>query len=133
MDVFEKITLAFRSLRKEGFIARQRFLCCGSCAGSAVATQVGEMPKARRDKVRGLVFYTRQDDGNAFDRRGHFTGLYLAYGQIHVHEVGDVGLPTVEVGQALVKALEAQGLKVEWDGSPDTKIWIPAEQGEVAA
>ena len=116
----EPLTAAFAALRKQGFIARQRFSCCSGCAGSELATYVGEMPAAKRAKVRGVVFYTRQD----FANKSKF--LHIKYGPVDSAKVGKVGLPTVEVGQAVFEALRAAGLNPEWDGSPDKTIIVEA-------
>ena len=123
----DKLNAAFKNLRKQGFIARQSFSCCSSCAGYKIATDVKEMKEAKRAKVKGWVFYTRQDVARPRERwsyRGGTQRLFLAYGPVSVHEVGDFGLPTVEVGQAIKAALEEQGLKVEWDGDPNKRIEV---------
>ena len=116
MDNIDRINAAFATLRKQGFIARQHFLCCGTCAGAALATQVGKMPAAKRAKVKGAVFTTRQD-------RGART-LFIKYGRIEPENCAAVGLPTVAIGEALATALKAQGLAVEWDGSPNSCVEV---------
>lgn len=126
----QKLNAAFSSLRKEGFIAKQSFKCCGSCAGYDIATKVKEMTPAKRERVKGTVFYTRQDaaalrgDERRWPYRGGSSKLYLAYGQVSVHEMGDFGLPTEVAGRKVVEALTAAGLEVEWNGSPDEKIVV---------
>ena len=52
-----RIGKAFAALRRQGYIARQNYLCCGTCAGAAIATDI----KEKRLKPRGAVFYTKQD------------------------------------------------------------------------
>jgi hypothetical protein len=124
-----KLTAAFKILRAQGFIARQSFSCCSSCAGYEIATDVGKMPESRRAKIKGCVFYTRQDarDVDAQMRRRWNKDrpvLYIAYGPISVHEQGDFGLPAAECGKLVTEALRAEGLGIEWDGNPNTKIRV---------
>ena len=116
-----KLNAAFKSLRKEGFIARQSFSCCGSCAGYELATAVSEMPEAKRARVKGVVFYTKQD---AADLRWGHTSLFLAYGPLDTQAHGQVGLETVEVGKRVVAALKAAGLETRWDGTASAKIEV---------
>lgn len=116
-----KLNAAFRSLRKEGFIARQSFSCCGSCAGYELATAVSEMPEAKRARVKGVVFYTKQDAANL---RWKPTSLFLAYGPLDTQAHGEIGLPTETVGAAVVQALNAAGLATRWDGTASAKIEV---------
>jgi hypothetical protein len=60
----ENLTLAFKELRKAGYFARQNFLCCQSCAWSAV-------PDGKDEKV---VFYHRQDADDV-----QYGRVYLAW------------------------------------------------------
>ncbi len=120
----DKLNAAFKNLRKQGFIAKQNFQCCNSCAGYEIATQVKEMPEAKRAKVKGVVTYNRQSTERAFHPRWGNGHLLITYGPVTVDEVGEFGLPTVEVGNALKAALEEQGLKVKWDGNPDSCIGV---------
>lgn len=124
MDNKAKLTAAFATLRKQGFIARQNFSCCGSCAGYEIAEYVKELSPARQAKVKGAITYNRQSAENAFHPRWGNGHLYIGFGPVSVHEVGQFGLPTVEVGNALKAALEEQGLTVEWDGDPDKRIGV---------
>jgi len=89
MDTREQIKAAFSNLRKQGYIARSAFMCCGGCAGCAIALRVEEMPAEKRAKVRGAVFYTQQD-AKAFDdpRCGD---LMLRFGRIETAKHGDIG------------------------------------------
>lgn len=56
-----KLDAAFRALRKKGYIARQRFLCCGSCGGYALAEHFDKkgIPEG---KERKAVWYCEQSD-----------------------------------------------------------------------
>jgi len=121
----ENLSTAFKLMRKAGLIARQNFTCCSSCGGYAMAERVKEMTPERRTKVKGCVFYHSQDAARL--REGG--NLYLGYGPVGVHEVGDFGLPTEEVGALVVKALASAGLSYEWDGKPSSRIEVIATQG----
>jgi len=52
MTTKEKITKAFKEIRKNGYFARQNFLCCQSCGWASIPEQ----------KVEKAVFYHRQDN-----------------------------------------------------------------------
>lgn len=126
MDTTEfkgRLNTAFSSMRRQGLIARQNFSCCGSCAGYELATKVTEMPAARRAKVAGCAFYTRQTWGN-FEGSRNPQGITINYGQLGTQAHGQVGLPTEAVGQVVAKCLEEAGLTVEWDGDPNRTIYV---------
>lgn len=116
MDNIDRITAAFAALRKQGFIARQHFSCCSSCASYELCEKVSEMPAAKRAKVKGVVFTTRQD-------RGART-LYIKHGPLETTKWGTIGLSEQEVGQHLFDALIAQGLDPQWDGNPRNCIEV---------
>ena len=52
-----KLTQAFKALRSAGFIARQNFTCCGSCAGAQLSKDFAAMPPAKAVRVMGAVFF----------------------------------------------------------------------------
>ncbi len=116
----DALNLAFKLMRQHGLIARQNFSCCGGCAGYEIATQVAEMSIEERAKVKGTVFYHRQDAANLRDEGE----CYLAYGQLELKEHGPIGLPTVEVGQLVAQCLTDAEVPFEWDGNPDTRIFV---------
>jgi hypothetical protein len=128
-----KLNQAFALLRKQGFIARQNFSCCQSCAGCEIANKVsanldkGMDPKA----FKGCVFYTKQD-GEALKPYGRhnqdrFTHMYLSYGPVDTDKHGSQGLNSKEVGQALLQVLTSVGIEVEWDGNENTRIAVLLE------
>lgn len=121
------LNAAFTAMRKLGLIARQSFSCCGSCAGYELATMVKEMPEVERIKVKGVVFYHKQDAA----RLRESGETYLGYGQVGVHDVGTFGEPTVWIGEQVVKILRECGLETEWDGKEETRILVryPGKKG----
>lgn len=89
-----KITIAFRSLRKKGYFAKQNFMCCQSCGFAAVP-----------EGIEKVVFYHNQDKQRA-SKNGH---VYMSW-------AGD--------GNEIVAELKAAGAVVEWDGSESTRILV---------
>lgn len=93
----EKISNAFRELRRLGYFARQNFMCCQTCGWA-------EVPEDKADKA---VFYHHQDK-ERLDREGK---LYLNWS-------GD--------GNLIKSVFEKCGLKVEWNGTDSTRIKVTA-------
>jgi hypothetical protein len=120
----KKLNKAFAQLRREGLLAKQRFSCCRSCGGSELATIVTDIIDAGGDRPKGVVFFSKQEGfRGASVHEPKFRRLYLSFGSVTT-KYGDVGLPTVEVGQMIAKALTEVGLTFEWDGSPDSTIVV---------
>jgi hypothetical protein len=115
---------AFATLRSRGYIARMNFLCCASCAGAELANRVAGMSVDKRARVRGGIFYDRQD-GERLEGGFGFSTLYINYGEIVTgtpEGTHRTPVPSVEVGKELVAVLEAEGLEVEWSGNPDHSV-----------
>lgn len=91
----EKLTKAFRDLRKAGYYAKQNFYCCQSCGWNAI-------PEDMKDKV---VFYHDQD-----------AEILEVYGDCYLSWNGD--------GNEIVRILESNGIKTEWDGTEFQRIRI---------
>ncbi len=99
----KEINNAFKQLRKLGFVARQNFWCCQTCATSALT----QAPYNLKDGDK-FVFYHNQDAQNLkFYGRCH-----LAFGA------------TVEDGKVIARIFQEQGLKVTWDETMDHRIEI---------
>jgi hypothetical protein len=115
---------AFSELRKLGFIAKQNFMCCGGCAGDSLANRLKDMSKDARERVQGVLFYTKQDAAD-LRKNGDF---YLHYGTITVYfdngKSKTYGRPTKEVGEAVVEVFSKYGIKTEWNGDPNEKIHV---------
>ena len=109
-----KITKAFRNLRKEfGFVARQNYWCCGSCAWAAIDT-----PK---NAGKPVVFYNQQSNAS-FKNTGN---VYLSFGRV-VDEAHDED--TVLIGKQIYAALVKEGLPVDWDGTADKSIQVVTKE-----
>ena len=89
------LSKAFAELRKQGYFAKQNFMCCQSCAWAELSE--GEAEKA--------VFYHNQDyrDLKSGD------DLYLAW-------AGD--------GEFIVDTLVKNGMTISWDGTANTRILV---------
>jgi hypothetical protein len=108
-DLLER---AFARLRRTGIVAEENFTCCQSCG---VAEIGGEVPEG--SVMDGYAFFHRQDtEGALTDGK-----LFLSYGTF-----GSESGPqkAVEVGERVVAALEAEGLRTQWNGSPRARIIV---------
>lgn len=126
VDAKEKLNKAFQLLRKEGLIAKQRFMCCRGCAGCQLTHDITESLDKGGKRPMGAVFYTKQD-GFFDEPRGRHPRpqkLYLSFGNVETTKYGDIGEPTVKVGERICKALDAVGLHWEWDGTENTCILV---------
>lgn len=89
------LSKAFRALRKEGYTAKQNFMCCQSCAWAELSEKEAEK----------AVFYHNQD----YRDLKHHQDLYLAW-------AGD--------GNHIANTLRNFGMEVDWDGTPNTRIAV---------
>ncbi|MEU8760129.1 hypothetical protein [Streptomyces sp. NPDC048659] len=104
----ERLTRAFAALEEAGVTARENFTCCRRC-GEAEIGDDGE-PDAR-----GFVYFHSQCTDSAV--AGH--GLTLLYGGF------DGSADTsAAIGREVVAALEAVGLRAEWDGEPGRAVTV---------
>ncbi|MEV0459921.1 DUF6891 domain-containing protein [Catellatospora methionotrophica] len=118
----DRLTDAFRALDASGIVAREDFTCCQNCGLGEIGAEVLDAMPAR-----GYVFYHYQDTESCAEG----SGLYLAYGLFEQP-------PTMEIGEEVAAALRAEGLQVDWDGSPTARIhvrvrWERRRYGRMAA
>lgn len=128
-----RLTAVFKMLRMEGFVARQRFKCCGSCASAAISEEFNAKSKIDSQFApKGFVFYHKQDvidEDRLMSARRHGTSpsMMLRYGQVQ-HTDGEKtktwGLPTEQVGAAVVRALKKHQIRYRWDGDPNSCIEV---------
>lgn len=128
MNTKQKVNRLFAILRNtHGFVARQNYMCCGSCAGAAIASEP-------RGHGRPYAFYCQQSN-EAWERegrgRGPYTGdleqtLYVNFG---FYSGNDDESPTLflNAGRTIVSEAEALGLRVSWDGAASSAIGILPE------
>jgi hypothetical protein len=98
---------AFESLRKQGIVAEAKFEDCARCAVVAMTDLLEEQDSP------GGVYWHDQDDERLEQGEDLAVG-FVARGD------GDAAA----IGQALVAALQAENLNVEWDGSPDKRVVV---------
>jgi hypothetical protein len=102
----QRLNVLFRLLRKQGYVARQNFSCCGGCA----AGEIGALVKQR--DARGGVYYHQQDAERL--PHGH---VYLGYGAVNDGDSRQVGI-------AIVVAASQVGLKAQWDGNESQRVRV---------
>ena len=102
----DKVTAAFRALRKLGYVARQNFTCCSTCG----SYELGEMVTDRGgDPDTAKVIWYHRQDAEAFANGRLTRNLLLRWN-------GDAS----EIKQAL----EAQGLLVIHNGEASQCIAV---------
>lgn len=104
----ERLTRAFTALQEAGITARENFTCCRSCGQAEIGAESA-------DDARGFVYFHSQCTDSAAAGRG----LTLLYG-------GFDGSPatTAAIGHEVVAALDAVGLRTDWDGDPERAITV---------
>ncbi|MBX9623093.1 MAG: hypothetical protein K2X82_04690 [Gemmataceae bacterium] len=109
----DRLDRAFEALEEQGVVARQHFSCCSNCGEAEIG---GEIAAAEDDgrEVVGYAFYHQQDT----QRAAEGGGIYVKYGP------NTDGPETAAIGRMIVAAVEAAGLKAEWDGSPNNAVLV---------
>jgi hypothetical protein len=107
----DRLSDAFRALDASGIVAREEFTCCQSCGTTEIGGEVADI-----ESCRGYVFYHSQDAEHA----AAGDDLWLSYGLFDRET-------TPEIGEEVAAALRAEGLEVDWDGSPDKRLRVPLE------
>lgn len=98
----QKVNELFKALRKKGYIAKQNYLCCGSCG----AYELGQYFSAKgipEGDQRKAVTYCRQS-GQHFKETAN---VYLNWG-------GD--------GHEIVATAVGLGIPFIWDGTKEQRI-----------
>jgi len=118
----DRLTDAFRALDATGVVAREDFACCQNCGVTEIGDEVLDTAPAR-----GFVFYHQQDT----ERAAAGGSLWLAYGRFEEPS-------SAEIGEEICAALRAEGLHVDWSGSPGQRIhvrfdWARRRHGRLAA
>lgn len=112
---WDRLVEAFNKLEAAGVIARHDFdMSCGS--GSYAMGEEMRSAVSQGYAVRGGIFYHFQDR----ERAANDHGLYINFDAASM-STADI----IAVGKQTRDALEAEGLKVEWDGTEQTRLFIP--------
>jgi hypothetical protein len=116
------LTAAFGALNDLGYIAREDFACCGTCAGYELTVLAEEEIDRGRPagSIRGAVYYHRQDT----QRFAAGEDFYLGYGPLDSVKYGELGFPAEEIGREVVEVLGRHGVGTEWDGDGDKRIKV---------
>ena len=109
-QIQDRITIAFRNLRKHKLIARRNFLCCSGCACAKLHDELEGKPE-----ISGAVYYHCQD-ADRFKETNKVSIRYSA------RENGE--LSTTAIGNIIVAHLVGAGLAIEWSGKPDQVISV---------
>ncbi len=129
----ERLNEAFKDMRKAGLLARQNYLCCGSCAGYGIAGIFQERvdkDEKMLEKIKGSVFYHHQDTENL--NNPNTESFYLRYGKISTSKNNETALSTEEVGKIITEILTKHGIVCSWNGDADTCIEVFKKYVEVA-
>jgi hypothetical protein len=108
-EIRAKLTVAFKSLRKQKLVARRNFMCCGSCASAALESVCEAKPE-----ILGAVYYTQQAAADF----NNGASVYLNYGGVKGRATDE------EIGKLVSIALKAAGVEFEWDGNPSACIKV---------
>lgn len=103
--VFNEI---FKELRQQGFIARQHFACCSTCAWAEIDNELIGIGASEEQK--NVVFYHSQDS-TSFDKetKDLTSILYLSWR-------GD--------GEKIAETVRKHGFEVKWDGTEAYRIGV---------
>lgn len=110
----DRLDRAFDALEGQGIIAIHRAGFTQS-EGLYEVEELYNEAGGKESNYAGHCFYTDQDQEGAINGGG----LYIGFGHLSGSDAKGV-----EVGQLLRKALETEGLTVEWDGSIKTRIYL---------
>lgn len=106
----EAVKRAWKALRKAGVVAHVASAGCRCC-------YCADSDQAERDpKAWGSCHLWRQDLDGPGD------GAFVYYSAVEGR-----GRTDVEVGQAIVAALTAQGVRSKWDGDGTSAIWVEGD------
>lgn len=112
----DNISIAFRALRKQGLLARQRFMCCQGCALNKLSQEFNAAPDDA--KPAGYVFFHKQD-AKVLNEHGR---VHLAFGIFGRQR--QAGHTAADVGKLVVEACKAAGCPVDWSGDAGTRILV---------
>ena len=139
---YAKVSRAFDALSGRGIVARMNFACCQTCGTAEIddeRTPVDDPGEGYAFREWGYTFFHQQDAERLADEP---SDLYLSYsvfapapdlGELDRAWLRDgddaakqdvIRRSEVLVGTAVVDALRAEGLDVDWDGSTTSRIHV---------
>ncbi|MFC4159410.1 DUF6891 domain-containing protein [Chitinimonas lacunae] len=109
----DRLDEAFDQLESEG-------ICCVHNAGHSVSDGFTEVAEALHERgsenFYGYCFYSGHEIEHALDG----AGLWLTFGDLN-----DNAERAYAVGRKVLSALVDAGLEPEWDGKPQSRVWLP--------
>lgn len=136
----ERLDAAFAALEARGVVARMNFTCCGTCGHAEIGDDLGE---GELEGKVGYVFFHEQDadrlvpdyveaDAAAGVEEDSFesweakegSDLYLAFGVFRDEEDES---KAIRVGVVAAECLRAEGFKVEWNGSVNSRLLVDVQ------
>ena len=114
MPIEDRITAAFKAMRKEGVFARQSY----EATGADAMMKIDDLVRAshRQNKFTGAVFYSRADAKDDV--------IVISYNRVPSAATLDAG----PLGVLAAKCLRAQGIAVDWNGDTALAIRIHLDQ-----
>jgi hypothetical protein len=109
----DRLASAFETLNASGIIALHN---AGVTQSDGLSDVGEELHQRGRVGVKGHRFYHWQD----VERAVEGLGLFPAFG-----DLDDDKVMKAEIGKTIKQVLEGHALKVEWNGSTDTRLCIP--------
>lgn len=109
----DRLIKAFEKLNASGIIALHN---AGVTQSDGLSDVGEELHQRGRASVKGYCFYHWQD----VERAVEGLGLWLAFG-----DLDDNKISKAEIGKTINQVLEDNALKVEWNGSTETRLLIP--------
>lgn len=110
----ERLDKAFCRLSENGIVARHDVACCWSCGFTEMRNELRKMQSEGRE-VRGFAFYHMYDTDHAYESGE----LHISYG---VLEGG--AEDTKAIGRAVARAIQNEGLFVDWDGPSTSHLRV---------
>lgn len=117
------LSAAFREFRKNGYLARENFACCATCAWTELSCEAADMQRNGQD-VHGIIYYHGQDA----DGIEEFGECNIGFGGVHGKSDDEVAADDAAVGRTLVETLRKHGLSVEWNGSPAVRVLVDMKE-----
>jgi hypothetical protein len=103
-----KVTKLFKQLRKEGYVARQNFMCCSGCA-------IAALPETKK-----TAFYYHRQDNDDFEGKGYGRGN----GMLPIRYCGDDEAEIKRSADRCAELAKSLGLEVDWNGDTSKVIYV---------
>lgn len=126
-----RLTAAFAELNRVGVVARENFMCCGTC----LVADIGDEVPADGGPWFGYVAYHAQDaerlieDGATYLSYGVFPAAYLSRAEVERMSESERETWYADTVRSLMRerafpVLEAHGMTVDWDGNLGARILL---------